>query len=157
MLAMLVEELSWQAVTTADALVKGECCTEDGLPIAPVRKAYPGVLVFEHFPARFPFSDAFETELAKQLQRPAFQDSSTVGPLQVFDIDSYEDWDKAYHLPEETSRLFDALQRRAKTPWLRYESLLEIRRQEDGLQPTWDSVVDKLCAESEAVLRGKKT
>jgi hypothetical protein len=156
MLAILVEELSCQAVTAADALVKGECRTADGLPIAPVRKAYPGVLVFERFPARFPFSDAFETELEKRLQKPIFKDSSTVGPLQVFDIDQYEDWDKAYHLPDETSRLFNALQKRAKTPRLRYESLIEIRSQEDGLQPTWDSVVDKLCAESEAVLCGKK-
>lgn len=157
MLATLVEELSLQAVTAAEALVKGECCTEDGMPIASVQKAYPGILVFDRFPARFPFSDAFETELDKRLQRTCFRDSSNIGPLQVFDIDTYEDWDKAYRLPEETSRLFDALQTRAKTPWLRYESLLAVRKQADGLQSTWDSVLDKLCAESEADLCKRKS
>ncbi len=73
-------------------------------------KAYPCVLVFERFPIRFPFSDAFEQELSKKRNRSLlFTDSPTVGPLQVFDIDSYEDWDKAYRLPNETGQLFNAL------------------------------------------------
>ncbi|MFO1501307.1 MAG: hypothetical protein U1G07_23450 [Verrucomicrobiota bacterium] len=157
MVAELVEGLSRQAVTAADALTKGSCSTEDGTHIPRLRKAYPVVLVFDHFPARFPFSDAFEAELENQLQRPLFRDGLDIGPLQVFDVDSYEDWDKAYRLPEETNLLFDALQERASAPWLRYESLAELRKQKDGIQPNWKSMMDKLCDESEELLCRTKT
>ena len=139
-LAKLVDDLSLQAATAAVALVKGECRSEDGSQIPPVQKAYPCLLVFERFPIRFPFADAFEQELSKKPNRSSiFTDSPTAGPLQVFDIDSYEDWDKAYRLPSETAQLFDALQKRATTSWLRYESLLQIREAEGRAKPTWRS------------------
>ncbi len=152
MVAELLEGLSRQAVTAADALTKGSCYTADGTHIPRLRKAYPTVLVFDHFPARFPLSDAFEAALEDHLQRSLFRDGPDIGPLQVFDIDSYEDWDKAYRLPEEANLLFDALKGRASAPWLRYESLTELRKQKDGIQPSWSSIMDKLCDESEALL-----
>ena len=154
-LVELVGGLSRQAMTAADALVNGTCRSEDGTTIPPVRKAFPCVLVFERFPIRFPFSDAFEEELSKSQKRSLFSNCSTTGPLQVFDIDSFEDWDKAYHLPNETTRLFNAIQKRATTPSLRYESLVEIRKGEDGVEPKWKSLLDELCDESEMELSGR--
>ena len=151
-LTTLISHLSLQATTAADALVSGKCRSEDGTPLPGIRKAYPCVLIFERFPVRFPLSDAFEAELRKKLNRAPFKDSSTVGPLQIFDIDSYEEWDMAFHLPSEIGLLTRALQKRATTPELRYKSLCEIRNGEDGLQPSWKSVLDTLCDESEAEL-----
>ena len=152
-LAHLIADLSQQATTAAEALVNGQCRSEDGTPIPRIRKAYPCVLVFERFPVRRPFSDAFEGELNKQAKRTLFVDSSNIGPLQVFDIDAFEDWDRAYRLPQETGRLIDALQKRATTPWLRYESLVRIRGAEDGVEQTWKTLLDKLCDESEMELK----
>jgi len=139
--------LVFQARTAAEALTTGKAFRRDEkTPIRVLRRVFPIGLVFGQLPLRFFNSKPFEIDVAKAYGSDVFRDSGNIAPMQFFDIQAFEEWDKAFGIPSEAGLLFVALEKRAYHEMLRYENFKSARGGNDGL-------IDKLARESEGFVK----
>jgi hypothetical protein len=142
-----------QAVSSAEALLQGTAFTDINLtrPLPKVETVVPCIVCFEPSPLRFPVALEFEGAVSKQLRNSPFTDVNGRLPVQIFDVESIEEFGDLFGLPSEWKELLNAIAKRARSAHLRYKPL----RRNGSMLPTGShegsSALPKLLIEAEKV------
>ena len=121
----MVEAGATQTFGAAHAVRGGEARRLDGTAIEGIRFVLPCVVTYDDVPLFHPISEFYEKHLARKTDLPLFTAANGVEPVQFFDVDFIESWERRVDLSPGSRGVFGYLLQRARRPDLRYRRIVD--------------------------------